>query len=91
MNYIEMLMKILAFIPAIAHQVEKNHSVATVETKSQIASDYLNLAAGIATAILPSDQASLASIAGNAAQTVLATTVQAIHAANQPTLPVIIG
>jgi hypothetical protein len=86
MNYLSILLKFLTFIPAIAQTVESYAPDAPVETKIQHAQDALTIATSIASAVLPSDQAAIAGEAGAAAQSVLTSTVQAIHAANNPTV-----
>jgi hypothetical protein len=84
MTYLFYFLKFLAFVPQIAASVESLHAEKPVETKTQIASDALNLATGIATSVLPASEASIAQVAGQAAQSVLATTVQAVHTIQNP-------
>jgi hypothetical protein len=83
-SFLTTLLKLLPFVPQIAAQVESEHSGATVEKKTQIASDYLTLATNVATAVLPAEEGQIAGMAGEVAQSVMATTVQAIHTANNP-------
>jgi hypothetical protein len=86
-SFLSILLKFLPFVPQIAATVESTHSGASVETKTQIAASYLNLATNVSTALLPKPDADIANAAGQIAQGVLAATVQAIHNANNPPAP----
>lgn len=79
MNYVEYLLKFLAFLPGIVSTVQSLHGTKTVDEKTAIASNVLQTSTAIATSLLPTEQGRIASVAGAAAQSVLAVVVQAVH------------
>ena len=85
MNYVNMLLSLLQFLPGIANNIHQLHASKTAAEKIAIGANLLGTSVAVSQALLPPDQAKMAGVAGAAAQTILATTIQAIHDASNPT------
>lgn len=78
------ILKFLQFVPSIAAEIQSVHSTKSLDDKLQIGAGALSTATTIASSLLEGDNSRLAGIAGNAAQSVLAATIAAIHSAHEP-------
>ena len=84
MNYVKFLMQFLALLPGITGDILQLHAAKTITEKLAIGATMLAPATALSVSLLPPEDVQMAQVAGGAAQSILATTIQAIHDAQNP-------
>jgi len=82
-KFLQILFSSLSVAPYVVAGIESIHSTASTETKTQIALQSLGLATQTATAVLPEDQAAMATAVSSEATNII-TSIQNIVKAIKP-------